>query len=132
MYDVTNDDETKNYFNLGHYILSYGISAQYRHQSGAYGLASVGLNHVDITGDLFNYFSDEIVDVSKPNGTTFIGTVGYMISPKFSVEASYKTVIFSRKFTESVIDERWGDNYTRVLNCDFEFSTFTLGTAYTF
>ena len=94
MYDVTNDDETKNYFNLGHYILSYGISAQYRHQSGAYGLASVGLNNVDITGDLFNYFSDKIVDVSKPNGTTFIGTVGYMISLNFLLKHHTKPLFF--------------------------------------
>ena len=84
--------------------LSYGVSGAYTHQSGLYGIASIGLNDVDSN-----------LDGGIKNGMTIIGTLGYMITPKIAVEGAYRNTSFK-------------DNTSDKL----DYSLFSLGAAYHF
>jgi len=97
------------YDSISHTILSGGVSGKYQHKSGVYGLASIGLNSVDLTPSSFK----------TDNKSTIIGTIGYAINPNISVEGSYAISSFKVK---------QGDG-TKV---DVDTSTFSLAAVYNF
>ncbi len=97
--------------------LSYGVSGKYQHESGVYGIASLGLNSID------SNFNDVQSNTKLKNGTTIIGTLGYMVNENVAVEAGYRNL--SAKL-DYVIE---GVSMTLA---DVNYSTFTLGGAYHF
>lgn len=99
------------YGGINHTILSGGVSGKYQHKSGVYGLASIGLNSVDL--------SNEDSSFKTETKSTIIGTIGYAINPQVSVEGSYATSSFKVK---------QGDG-TKV---DADASTFSLAAVYNF
>jgi opacity protein-like surface antigen len=92
--------------------LSYGVSGKYQHESGVYGIASLGLNSIDSN-------VNDIPNNKLKNGTTIIGTLGYMVNENIAVEAGYRN--------SSAKSEFMGNS-----NGDVNFTTFTLGGAYHF
>ena len=97
--------------------LSYGVSGKYQHESGFYGIASLGLNSID------SNLSDLDPTVKLTNGTTIIGTLGYMVNENVAVEAGYRNSSAKVDFDFMGVDMTLGD---------IDFSTFTLGAAYHF
>ena len=97
--------------------LSYGVSGKYQHESGFYGIASLGLNSID------SNISNLDPDLKLKNGTTVIGILGYMINENVAVEAGYRNSSAKVDFDFMGVDMTFGD---------IDFSTFTLGAAYHF
>ena len=93
-----------NFKGLKFSVISYGLSGAYTHQSGLYGIASIGLNDVDSN-----------LDGGIKNGMTIIGTLGYMITPKIAVEGAYRNTSFKDNSSDK-----------------FDYSLFSLGAAYHF
>ena len=104
--------ETKFQGDIKASALSYGVSGKYQHDSGFYGIASLGLNSID------SNLNDSDPNLKLKNGTTVIGTLGYMVNENVAVEAGYRNSSAKLEIEEE--------------GMDIDFSTFTLGGAYHF